>query len=165
MKDEESSWIDLTMLNVEVMRQNTAYHQNSSHNFTLVSEKSLKVHTFNRTIEDTALVVQLDPTDVSLRIRAFLSVGQRPTFRNHDFEADFPRGNLTDAISQYTWVVSHDLLPNFTSPDLQQYFLAVGTTERYSEVQYTLRVVWAKCLMLENEEGTWNSKGCKVSSE
>ena len=100
---------------------------------------------------------------LTLRLRALLGVDQWPTSGNYEYQADFPSTNTTRGSSPYTWVLSHDLLRNFSHPG-SQYFLGLTTIGKPVGVvfNYALGVFWAKCLLLDDRENNWRSSGCKV---
>lgn len=158
--------VDLRMADVAMFAERNLNHlvEETLERNTLSSWKTIKMHTFNRSAEDTALVAEVTPLDTMLKLRALLSIGQRPTLENYEFQAQFPSTNTTNGDSSYTWVLSHDLLRNLSSLRSQRYFLGVTTSDKgigAVSVNYTLRVFWAKCLMLD--EGIWKSSRCKVN--
>ena len=132
---------------------------------TLNSPNSLKIHKFNQTVPESALVLIFSGIHPNLNLRAFLSVGRQPTSKQYSLVTEFTANNLTSGYSSFTWVVSRDVLRNITKPsESEQYFLGVSSSEGLGRVNksYSLHVAWARCLLLEEGRKTWTSAGCEV---
>ena len=130
---------------------------------TLHSRNSIKIHRFNGTVPESGLVMTLRGVDSSLFLRAFLSVGQRPTFKEYSLTTEVN----TTGDSTFSWVVSREVLRNITEfPESQEYFLGLASSGGMGLVNqnYSFHVAWVKCLLLEEGKKVWSSTGCEVGT-
>ncbi|XP_028400602.1 uncharacterized protein LOC114523771 [Dendronephthya gigantea] len=165
LRDSFGRYVDLRNIPLNIFVKTSPQNTGLSSTHILNARNSLKFHKFNQTSVDSTLVIIFSDVDPNLSLHAFLSIGQRPTSKEYGLKIEFTAKEL--ASGQYTWVVSRDRLHNLTdSQEFQEYFLGVTWNEDMvlNNKNYTLRVVWMKCLMLEDEEGTWTTSGCKVGN-
>lgn len=166
LKDSFGRLVDLSTIRLNIFVKTSPQNLKQtglSSTCSLNSRNSFKFHRFNQTSVDSSLVLIFSDIDPNLSLLALLSIAQRPTLKKYDLKIKFTAKEM--ASGQYTWVVSRDQLRNLTdSQEFQEYFLGVTWDEGMvlNNKNYTLRVAWVKCLMLEDGEGIWASSGCEV---
>ncbi len=163
VKDSSGQPLDITDIGLSIFVKPPPRDHKFSVSQTLNSQNSLKIHRFNRTTPESALVLIFRVVDPNLSLRAFLSIGQQPTLIKHSLTTEF---TATNEDSSFSWVVSRDVLRNITeSLESQEYFLGVMWSGELGlgNKNYSLHVVWVKCLILE-EQGSWTTSGCEVGS-
>ena len=169
IKDSFEQPVDMTNIGVSVFIKSQRRDPKTDEHFiieTLNPQNSLKIHRFNRTVPETSLVLVFWVVDPKLSLRVFLSVGKQPTLKKYRLTSTLTARNFTNKDSSFSLVISHDMLRNIAGKSKsQEFFLGVmwNGELRAGNKSYTLRVVWTKCLILE-EDGAWKSSGCEVSS-
>lgn len=132
---------------------------------TLNSPNSLKIHRFNQTVPESALVLTFNEIAPNLSLRALLNIGQQPTLKEYSLTTELTANNLTSGYSSLSWVIPRDVLRNITkSSESVEYFLGVSSSEGSGLINrsYSLHVTWTRCLLLEEGLETWTSSGCEV---
>lgn len=145
-------------------------------------DSPMRVHKFNRTANDSAIAIEIQPYDPNIKFRIVVRFEKRPTAQHFDFNHTFP--SLEEAKKMrkrphpFTYVINHVRLRDKLMYDENGTETGNGTTGTYflgikainkdklesPNTDYSMRIYLPACKSFDEDTNQWTTGGCVVST-